>query len=103
MPQRPRDERKSEASPPESSGGAPDRSRGGSVALEELYRYSGLGLQFAAAVAVFTLAGRWLDARLGSSPWLLLVGVFLGLGLGLYSLLKKLPTTSARPRDPASK
>jgi hypothetical protein len=101
MPQSPRDEHA--ASPPEPSGGAPPRSPRGTVALDELYRYSGLGLQFAAAVAVFTLAGRWLDARLGSSPWLLLIGVFLGLGLGLYSLIKKLPTSSARPRDPSSR
>jgi F0F1-type ATP synthase assembly protein I len=99
MPQSPRDEHA--ASPPESSGDAPPRSPRDAVALGELYRYSGLGLQFAAAVAVFTLVGRWLDARLGTSPWLLLFGVFLGLGLGLYSLIKKLPTSSARPRDPS--
>jgi len=57
----------------------------------DLYRYSGLGFQFAAAVGLFALGGRWLDGKLGSSPWLLLMGVFTGFALGLYSLLSKLP------------
>jgi F0F1-type ATP synthase assembly protein I len=58
----------------------------------DLYRYSGLGLQFAAVVGLFALAGRWLDGRWNTSPWLLLVGVFLGFGLGLYSMIRKLPS-----------
>lgn len=66
----------------------------------DLYRYSGLGFQFAAVVGVFSLGGHWLDGRLGSRPWLLLVGVFAGFALGLYSLLSKLPGgTPARRRD----
>jgi F0F1-type ATP synthase assembly protein I len=64
--------------------------RGG--AAGDLYRYSGLGLQFAATMIVFAFAGRWLDGRIGTSPLALLVGVFLGFGLGLYSMVKKLPT-----------
>jgi F0F1-type ATP synthase assembly protein I len=69
--------------------------------LGDLYRYSGMGLQFAAAVGVFALLGHWLDGRLDSSPWLLLIGVFLGFGGGLYSMLKKLPPSSGvRPKDP---
>jgi len=71
--------------------------RGGGTA--DLYRYSGLGLQFAATVGLFALGGRWLDGKLGSSPWLLLAGVFTGFALGLYSLLSKLPGgTSSRSR-----
>ena len=68
----------------------------------DLYRYSGLGFQFAAAVGLFALGGRWLDGKLGSSPWFLLAGVFTGFGLGLYSLLSKLPggTRNARRDDP---
>lgn len=66
----------------------------------DLYRYSGLGLQFAATVGVFALAGRWLDGRVGTSPWLLLTGVFAGFALGLFSMVKKLPTP---PRNPPPK
>ncbi|MEQ1893250.1 MAG: AtpZ/AtpI family protein [Planctomycetota bacterium] len=75
--------------------------RGGRTA--DLYRYSGLGFQFAATVGLFALGGRWLDGRWGSSPWLLLVGVFTGFGLGLYSLLSKFPggtRPKARRDDP---
>jgi len=72
-------------------------------ALRDLTRYSGLGLQFAATVGLFALAGRWLDQRWNASPWFLLAGVFLGFALGLYSMIKKLPTsarTSGAKRPP---
>jgi F0F1-type ATP synthase assembly protein I len=65
----------------------------------ELYRYSGLGFQFAAVVGVFALGGHWLDGRLGSRPWLLILGVFTGFALGLYSLLSKLPGGTRARRD----
>jgi F0F1-type ATP synthase assembly protein I len=73
--------------------------------LDDLYRYSGLGLQFAATIGVFALGGHGLDRWLGSTPLFLIVGVFSGFALGLYSMTKKLPT-SRRPgperseRDP---
>lgn len=63
-------------------------------ATRDLARYSGVGLQFAATVLVFALLGRWVDGRLGASPWFLLVGVFLGFGLGLYAMIAKLPGSS---------
>lgn len=66
-------------------------------AAGDLYRYSSLGLQFAATVGVFALAGRWLDGRWNTGPWLLIAGVFLGFALGLYSMIQKLPS-SARTR-----
>ena len=67
----------------------------------DLFRYSGLGLQFAATVVVFAFAGRWLDGRIGTSPLALLVGVFLGFGLGLYSMVKKLPSASRAAKSRA--
>ena len=76
-------------------------------AAGDLYRYSGLGLQFGATLGVFALAGRWLDGRIGTSTLALLVGVFLGFGLGLYSMVKKLPSSSRKasgkpPQPPSS-
>ena len=67
----------------------------------ELYRFAGVGMQFAASIAVFALGGHWLDGRLGSGPWLLITGVFLGFGLGLVSLIAKTtPKEHRRKRTP---
>ncbi len=55
-----------------------------------LYRYAGVGTQFAATLGVFGFVGYWLDEKCGSQPWFLLVGIFLGFGLGLYSMVSKL-------------
>ena len=54
------------------------------------YRYADVGLQFAAAIGVFTYAGYWADSNWGTRPWLLIVGVFLGFGLGMVSMLSKI-------------
>jgi F0F1-type ATP synthase assembly protein I len=50
----------------------------------------GVGLQFAGSILVFLFVGRWLDTRLGTGPWLLLAGVFIGAGAGFYSLYRQL-------------
>ncbi len=53
---------------------------------------AGVGLQFAGAILLFLFAGRWLDERLGTSPWLLIMGVFVGAGSGFYALYRRLVT-----------
>ena len=50
--------------------------------------YMGLGLQIAASFAFFVLLGYWADARLGTTPWLFLFGVFVGM-VGMALLLMK--------------
>ncbi|HSU96132.1 MAG TPA: AtpZ/AtpI family protein [Gemmatimonadaceae bacterium] len=52
--------------------------------------FAGIGLQFAASVLLFGYAGQWLDRRLGTGPWLLIIGVFLGAGGAFYSMYRKL-------------
>jgi ATP synthase protein I len=52
--------------------------------------FAGIGVQFALTILVFVFAGVWLDRRLGTSPWLLLVFVFLGAGGGMYSMYRSL-------------
>ena len=52
--------------------------------------YMGLGLQFGLAIILFMFVGKWLDARLGTSPWLLILGVFVGAGGGFYSIYRRL-------------
>lgn len=51
---------------------------------------AGLGLTFGASIVAFTLAGNWADEKLGTSPWLLLIGVFLGFGLSLAWIYRRL-------------
>lgn len=61
--------------------------------------YAGLGLQFALAILLFTFAGQWLDRRLGTEPWLLLVGVFAGAGGGFYSIYRRLMADLRRDEE----
>lgn len=44
----------------------------------QVARASAIGLQFAISIAIGALGGRWLDRRLDTEPYLLLVGVVLG-------------------------
>lgn len=43
-----------------------------------------------ASILFFLFAGQWLDRRLGTEPWLLLLGVFVGAGAGFYSMYRQL-------------
>jgi hypothetical protein len=47
---------------------------------------AGLGVQYALTIVVFVFAGVWLDGRLHTSPWLTLVGAFVGAGGGMYAM-----------------
>ena len=58
---------------------------------------AGIGVQFIVVLLAFLYAGKWLDARLGTSPWLLMLGVFLGFGLSLLYIYRKL---AIDPKDP---
>jgi ATP synthase protein I len=58
--------------------------------------FAGVGLQFAASILVFLYLGQWLDRKLGTAPWLLIVGVFLGAGASFYSMYRKLMAANAR-------
>ncbi len=56
--------------------------------LSQLAPYAGMGLQLAASMTAFGALGWWLDDRLGSKPWLLLVGVILGATGGMISVIR---------------
>lgn len=51
--------------------------------------YAAAGLQFAVALVLFALGGNWLDGKLGTAPWLLLLGVFGGGAAAFYSMYLK--------------
>jgi F0F1-type ATP synthase assembly protein I len=51
---------------------------------------AGIGLQFGIVLVAFLLAGNWLDHRLGTAPWLLMAGVFVGFGLSTFWMYRRL-------------
>ena len=74
--------------------GPPDgKGVGGGPSVAE---FAGVGLQFALSILVFLYAGQWLDRKLGTAPWLLLVGVFVGGAGSFYSMYRKLMAAQAR-------
>lgn len=56
-------------------------------AMQSVARYTNLGWTLVASVGFGLLAGRWVDAKLGTEPWLFIIGAFLGIILGLYLFL----------------
>jgi len=46
--------------------------------------------QLSGAIVLWTLLGWFLDKKLGTSPWLLVSGSVLGIGLGFYLFFKAL-------------
>lgn len=64
----------------------------GFTSLARTYRdvapYLGLGIQLAATIVVCFFLGRWLDQVLNTTPWLMILGAFIGAVGGLYNFLK---------------
>ena len=69
-------------------------------AANDLGRFAGLGLQFAATIAVVGGLGWGLDALLGTFPWLLVAGVLGGGVVAFVLLVRAVP--SARGRAPGA-
>ena len=63
--------------------------------------YAGHGLQFAVSILVFLYAGQWLDRKLGTDPWLMLLLMFVGAGASFFSMYRKL--MAAQERDEAAR
>lgn len=53
-------------------------------------KYAGVGLQFAVSIVLFLYLGQWIDGKLGTAPWGLIIGVFTGAGAAFYSMYRKL-------------
>ena len=58
--------------------------------------FAGVGLQFAASIVLCLFAGQWVDRKLGTGPWFLIIGVFFGAGACFYSMYRKLMAAQAR-------
>lgn len=50
-------------------------------------RYTWLGAEFAAIFFAFVYGGNLLDQKLGTKPWLVLLGICAGFGIALYRLI----------------
>ena len=71
---------------PEGAGQQNDRDERARI-LRRAGPYMGLGMTMAASVLVGVLGGRWLDNRLGTTPWLTVAGLLLGVGTGFYNMM----------------
>ncbi len=52
--------------------------------------FAGIGVQFAASILLFLWLGQWVDKRIGTAPWGLIIGVFTGAGGAFYAMYRKL-------------
>ena len=72
--------------------GKPALSGAGSAAS-----FAGLGIQLAISILLFLYLGQWLDKKLGTGPFLLIVGVFVGAAVGIYNMYHML--TAAQRKE----
>lgn len=61
-----------------------------------------IGLEFGIAVTIGIAGGMWLDQRLGSTPWLMLVFMVLGLIAGFRNVLRAVHRSDAAARAEAN-
>jgi F0F1-type ATP synthase assembly protein I len=54
--------------------------------LRELGKYGALGLEMAISVVIGMAIGWWLDRKLGTTPWLMVVWIGFGFAAGVRSL-----------------
>lgn len=54
----------------------------------ELGPFLTMGVQLALAVLVCGLVGRWLDSELGTAPWLMIVGLGIGILGGFVKFIR---------------
>ncbi len=66
-------------------------------------RFASLGVQLTASMCVLGYGGYWLDGKLGTYPWLMIIGLLAGAGAGFYSLIltvnKALPSSPTKTQD----
>ena len=68
----------------------PEDDSGIAKSLRDVGPYLGLGLQLAATIVVFVLVGSWLDKKYSQKYIFTLIAGLLGIGIGLYNLIKTL-------------
>ena len=66
--------------------------------LSAALRLASVGIELAISTVIGLLGGRWLDGKLGTDPYLMIVGLLLGITAGFRSLI-----LAARKANRASK
>jgi F0F1-type ATP synthase assembly protein I len=64
---------------------------------------AGMGVQFLIAILLFLFIGKWLDSRLGTSPWLLILGVFGGATASTVAMYRRVFPPDKTTKADASK
>ena len=85
--------------------GDPGRDRSGSrptnaSSSTDTAGLAGMGFQFVAAILLFLFLGKWLDSRLGTGPWLLILGVFCGAGASTFAMYRRV-FPAEKPKSPS--
>lgn len=63
--------------------------------LNQYLKFSTLVLQMGIYIALGAYGGKWLDGEYAfSKPWFTILGTLLGLGLGLYLVLRALKSSN---------
>ncbi|MCF6410923.1 AtpZ/AtpI family protein [Pseudalkalibacillus salsuginis] len=56
--------------------------------LHSMALMSGILSQLVGSILVGIFGGMWLDRRFGTAPFLMIVGLFIGLATGVYGMIK---------------
>jgi hypothetical protein len=56
----------------------------------DVSRYMSAGLVWALSTLMFLFGGSWVDGKLGTGPWLTLVGAFVGASTGFWWMIREL-------------
>ena len=65
---------------------------------------AGMGVQFLVAILLFLFLGKLLDSRLGTSPWLLILGVFAGATASTVAMYRRVfPPDKTKQADSSKK
>lgn len=74
------------------------RGRDSEPGLAQATRYLGIGLTWALSTGLFLYLGTVADARLGTDPWLTLIGAFVGGAAGFWYMYYHLVVEPERRR-----
>lgn len=68
-------------------------------AYRDIGPYLGLGTQLAASIILMLFIGKWLDQYLGTYPYLMIIGSFLGGFAGIYNVIKAVLDLNKKKKD----
>jgi F0F1-type ATP synthase assembly protein I len=63
-------------------------------------RMSSVGIELSISVLLGMFGGRWVDNRLGTTPWLMLLGLTIGFTAGLRSVMRAMDRASRTESEP---